>query len=51
MVIVPMSCGQGAARRLEERDALRDRMGAAIGGDPRHRWLTIAFTTGPDRAG
>ncbi|MBI6630837.1 cation transporter [Pontibaca sp. S1109L] len=38
-------------RRLEEWDALRDRIGAAVGGDPRQRWLTIAFTTDPDRAG
>lgn len=38
-------------RRLEDWDALRDRIGAAIGGDPRHRWLTIAFTTDPKRAG
>ncbi|WP_116599970.1 cation diffusion facilitator family transporter [Primorskyibacter marinus] len=38
-------------RRLEEWDALRDRIGAAVGGDPRQRWLTIAFTTNPDRAG
>lgn len=37
-------------RRLEDWDALRDHIGAAIGGDPRHRWLTIAFTTDPDRA-
>lgn len=39
------------ARRLEDWDALRDRVGAEIGGDPRHRWLTIAFTTDPARAG
>lgn len=38
-------------RRLEEWDALRDQIGAEIGGDPRHRWLTIAFTTDPARAG
>lgn len=38
-------------RRLEDWDALRDRIGAEIGGDPRHRWLTIAFTTDPARAG
>ena len=38
-------------RRLEDWDALRDRIGAEIGGDPRHRWLTIAFTTDPGRAG
>ena len=31
--------------------ALRDRFGAAIGGDTRQRWLTIAFTTDPARAG
>lgn len=38
-------------RRLEEMDAIRDRIGAAIGGDTRQRWLTIAFTTDPARAG
>ncbi len=37
-------------RALEEWDALRDRIGTAISGDPRHRWLTIAFTTDPARA-
>ena len=37
-------------RALEDWDALRDRIGAAISGDPRHRWLTIAFTTDPARA-
>jgi len=37
-------------RRLEEWDALRDRIGASVGGDPRQRWLTIAFTTDPNRA-
>ncbi|TVQ57911.1 MAG: cation transporter [Rhodobacteraceae bacterium] len=37
-------------RRLEDWDALRDRIGAELGGDPRHRWLTIAFTTDPARA-
>ena len=37
-------------RRLEEMDAIRDRLGAAIGGDTRQRWLTIAFTTDPARA-
>ncbi len=46
--IAPLSL---APRRLEEWDALRDRVGALIGGDPRHRWLTIAFTTDPKRAG
>ena len=30
---------------LEEWDAIRDRVGAAIGGDEKDRWLTIAFTT------
>lgn len=39
------------ARRLEDWDAIRDRLGAMIGGDTRHRWLTIAFTTDPARAG
>lgn len=38
-------------RPLEGWDALRDHVGARIGGDPRHRWLTIAFTTDPERAG
>lgn len=37
-------------RRLEEWDALRDRIGDDLGGDRRHRWLTIAFTTDPRRA-
>lgn len=37
-------------RALAEWDALRDRIGTAISGDPRHRWLTIAFTTDPARA-
>lgn len=35
------------ARTLEEWDALRDRIGEAIGGDNPDRWLTIAFTTDP----
>lgn len=39
------------ARRLEEWDALRDRIGAALGDANPHRWLTIAFTTDPERAG
>lgn len=38
-------------RRLEDWDEIRDRVGAEIGGDTRHRWLTIAFTTDPARAG
>ena len=38
-------------RRLEDWDLLRDRIGAAVGGDPRQRWLTIAFTADPARAG
>lgn len=33
------------AKPLEEWDAIRDRVGAAIGGDEKDRWLTIAFTT------
>lgn len=35
-------------RRLEEWDALRDEIGAELGGEGPDRWLTIAFTT--DRA-
>ncbi|CAM3363060.1 cation transporter [Paracoccus nototheniae] len=35
---------------LEEWDAIRDEIGAAIGGDPDNRWLTIAFTTDPEWA-
>ena len=38
-------------RRLEDWDLLRDRIGAAVGGDPRQRWITIAFTADPERAG
>ena len=30
---------------LEEWDGIRDRVGAAIGGEEKDRWLTIAFTT------
>ena len=37
-------------RRLEEWDAIRDEIGAAIGGAGPDRWLTIAFTTDPDWA-
>jgi predicted Co/Zn/Cd cation transporter (cation efflux family) len=37
-------------RALEDWDALRDQIGSQISGDPRHRWLTIAFTTDPARA-
>ena len=33
------------ARTLEEWDALRDAIGAALGGDSPDLWLTIAFTT------
>jgi predicted Co/Zn/Cd cation transporter (cation efflux family) len=32
-------------RTLEEWDAMRDRVGQAIGGEGKDRWLTIAFTT------
>lgn len=38
------------ARRLEEWDELRDRLGVALGKSSPHRWLTIAFTTDPARA-
>lgn len=37
-------------KRLEEWDAIRDRIGDAIGGDIDNRWLTIAFTTDPEWA-
>lgn len=37
-------------RPLEHWDALRDAVGAAIGGDERHRWLTVAFTADPEWA-
>jgi predicted Co/Zn/Cd cation transporter (cation efflux family) len=33
------------AKSLEEWDRIRDRVGAAIGGEGKDRWLTIAFTT------
>jgi predicted Co/Zn/Cd cation transporter (cation efflux family) len=33
------------AETLEEWDAIRDEVGAAIGEESAHRWLTIAFTT------
>lgn len=33
------------AKKLEEWDALRDEIGAALGGEGPDRWLTIAFTT------
>lgn len=32
------------ARPIEEWDALRDEIGAALGGEERHRWLTVLFT-------
>lgn len=32
-------------RRLEQWDAIRDRIGEEIGGESPDRWLTIAFTT------
>ncbi|HEY6630504.1 MAG TPA: cation transporter [Rhizobiaceae bacterium] len=32
-------------KALEEWDSIRDRVGAAIGGEGKDRWLTIAFTT------
>jgi predicted Co/Zn/Cd cation transporter (cation efflux family) len=35
----------GAARRLEEWDKIRDEIGEAIGDESYNRWLTIAFTT------
>ncbi|WP_049870541.1 cation transporter [Pseudomonas cremoricolorata] len=35
------------AQTLEQWDALRDRVGEDIGGDPANRWLTITFTTDP----
>jgi len=38
------------ARRLEEWDAIRDKIGEAIGGEGPDRWLTIAFTTTPEWA-
>lgn len=38
------------AKRLEEWDAIRDKVGEAIGGNIHNRWLTIAFTTDPDWA-
>lgn len=37
-------------RPLEEWDAIRDKIGEAIGGDITNRWLTIAFTTDPEWA-
>ena len=37
-------------RPLEEWDAIRDRLGEALGGEGPHRWLTIAFTTDQDWA-
>ena len=40
----------GPARRVEEWDALRERVSEALGGDEAHRWLTIEFTTDPDWA-
>lgn len=41
-VIVPPGL---PARTLEDWDALRDEIGAALGEDSPDRWLTIAFTT------
>lgn len=38
------------ARRLEEWDALRDRIGEAFGKDSPDLWLTITFTTDPEWA-
>lgn len=38
------------ARRLEEWDALRDRIGAALGNDGPDLWLTIVFTSDPEWA-
>lgn len=38
------------ARRLEEWDMLRDRIGEALGKDSPDRWLTIVFTTDPEWA-
>ena len=40
----------GPARTVEEWDALRDRIGEAIGGDVDNRWLTIVFTADPEWA-
>lgn len=37
-------------RRIEDWDALRDEIGAAIGGEGPDRWLTIAFTADPEWA-
>lgn len=37
-------------RDLAQLDAIRDEIGAAIGGKGPNRWLTIAFTTRPDLA-
>ena len=37
-------------RPLEEWDALRDAVGAEIGGNERHRWLTVVFTADPEWA-
>jgi predicted Co/Zn/Cd cation transporter (cation efflux family) len=37
-------------RPLEDWDALRDAVGEAIGGNERHRWLTIVFTADPEWA-
>ena len=38
------------ARTVEEWDALRARIGEAIGGDIANRWLTIEFTADPEWA-
>lgn len=37
-------------RPLSHWDALRDRIGAQIGGDEAHRWLTVVFTGDPEWA-
>lgn len=38
------------AQKLEEWDRIRDEIGEAIGNGGPNRWLTIAFTTDPERA-
>lgn len=39
-----------AARTIAEWDALRDEIGAAIGGEGPDRWLTVVFTGDPEWA-